>query len=157
MCCQMEAFPPGGPQGNGDDHGRKVRWLRRLNTLRCRSVVLGMGDGSMTTLTIADPDKEGMGEYLKSLPSRWLMRGKLCPTWLCKYDNVMMMLGWQCVDDVRMTISRWWQIDGVETVIYLAMSGTHRESLRDPSQALVGHSCTPYATVVFSNTLFSSH
>ena len=35
-----------------------------------RSVVLGMGDGSMTTLIIADPDKEGMGEYLKSLPSR---------------------------------------------------------------------------------------
>lgn len=35
-----------------------------------RSVVLGMGDGSMTTLTIADPEKEGIGEYLKSLPSR---------------------------------------------------------------------------------------
>ena len=35
-----------------------------------RSVVLGMGDGSMTTLTIADPEKEGIGEYLMSLPSR---------------------------------------------------------------------------------------
>ena len=35
-----------------------------------RSVVLGMGDGSMTTLTIADPEKEGIKEYLKSLPSR---------------------------------------------------------------------------------------
>jgi hypothetical protein len=32
--------------------------------------VLGMGDGSMTTLTIADPDKEGIRDYLKSLPSR---------------------------------------------------------------------------------------
>ena len=29
-----------------------------------------MGDGSMTTLTIADPEKEGIGDYLKSLPSR---------------------------------------------------------------------------------------
>ena len=29
-----------------------------------------MGDGSMTTLTIADPEKEGIGEYLKTLPSR---------------------------------------------------------------------------------------
>ena len=35
-----------------------------------RCVVLGMGDGSMTTLTIADPDKEGIRDYLKSLPSR---------------------------------------------------------------------------------------
>ena len=115
MCCQMEAFPPGGPQGNGNDHGRKVRRLRRRNTLRCRSVVLGMGDGSMTTLTIADPDKEGMGEYLKSLPSRWLMRGKLCPTWLCQLtmsswcrdDNVVMMLGWQYHDDGRLM---WWRL-----------------------------------------------
>ena len=30
-----------------------------------------MGDGSMTTLIIADPEKEGIVEYLKSLPSRW--------------------------------------------------------------------------------------
>merc|ERR1719270_2709820 len=35
-----------------------------------RSVVLGMDDGSMTTLTIADPDKPGITQYLKSLPSR---------------------------------------------------------------------------------------
>lgn len=35
-----------------------------------RSVVLGMGDGSMTTLTIADPDKQEITQYLKSLPSR---------------------------------------------------------------------------------------
>jgi len=35
-----------------------------------RSVVLGMGDGSMTTLTIADPEKPGMADFLKSLPSR---------------------------------------------------------------------------------------
>jgi len=35
-----------------------------------RSVVLGMGDGSMTTLTIADPEKQGIAEFLKSLPSR---------------------------------------------------------------------------------------
>ena len=33
-------------------------------------MVLGMGDGSMTTLTIADPEKEGIGEFLCSLPSR---------------------------------------------------------------------------------------
>ena len=39
-------------------------------TFLLRSVVLGMGDGSMTTLTIADPEKEGIGDYLKSLPSR---------------------------------------------------------------------------------------
>ena len=32
--------------------------------------MLGMGDGSMTTLSIADPEKEGIREYLKSLPSR---------------------------------------------------------------------------------------
>ena len=35
-----------------------------------RSVVLGMGDGSMTTITLADPDKEGMWEDLMSLLSR---------------------------------------------------------------------------------------
>ena len=35
-----------------------------------RCVVLGMGDGSMTTLTIADPEKEEIKEYLKDLPSR---------------------------------------------------------------------------------------
>lgn len=29
-----------------------------------------MGDGSMTTLTIADPTKSGITQYLKSLPSR---------------------------------------------------------------------------------------
>ena len=34
------------------------------------SVVLGMGDGSMTTLTIADPSKAGTREYLSQLPSR---------------------------------------------------------------------------------------
>jgi len=28
------------------------------------------GTGSMTTLTIADPDKEGIADFLKSLPSR---------------------------------------------------------------------------------------
>ena len=39
-------------------------------SLSLRSVVLGMGDGSMTTLTIADPEKPGITEYLKSLPSR---------------------------------------------------------------------------------------
>ena len=32
-----------------------------------RSVVLGMGDGSMMTLTIADPEKKGISEYLKSV------------------------------------------------------------------------------------------
>ena len=34
------------------------------------SVVLGMVDGSMTVLTIADPKKGNMSEYLKALPSR---------------------------------------------------------------------------------------
>ena len=29
-----------------------------------------MGDGSMMTLTIADPEKKGISEYLKTLPSR---------------------------------------------------------------------------------------
>ena len=44
--------------------------LEIQNTAICRCVVLGMGDGSMTTLTIADPEKEGIRDYLKSLPSR---------------------------------------------------------------------------------------
>jgi len=35
-----------------------------------RSVVLGMGDGSMTTLTIADPEIPGIADFLNSLPSR---------------------------------------------------------------------------------------
>ena len=34
------------------------------------SVVLGMTDGSLMVLTIADPKKENMSEYLKALPSR---------------------------------------------------------------------------------------
>ena len=38
------------------------------------TVVLGMGDGSMTTLTIADPNKSATKEYLSKLPSR--MRGQ---------------------------------------------------------------------------------
>ena len=38
------------------------------------SVVLGMVDGNLTVLTIADPKKGRMSEYLKSLPSR--NRGK---------------------------------------------------------------------------------
>ena len=40
------------------------------NNVLFRSVVLGMEDGSMTTLTIADPEKAGSTEYLKNLPSR---------------------------------------------------------------------------------------
>ena len=52
--------------------GRFDKGFMKEFTLSCaRSVVLGMGDGSMTTLTIADPEKEGIGDYLKSLPSRW--------------------------------------------------------------------------------------
>ena len=39
-----------------------------------RSVVLGMGDGSMTTLTIADPEKPGIADFLNSLPSRFLLK-----------------------------------------------------------------------------------
>ena len=34
------------------------------------SVVLGMVDGNLTVLTIADPKKPQMSEYLKALPSR---------------------------------------------------------------------------------------
>lgn len=34
------------------------------------SVVLGMMDGNLTVLTIADPKKGKMNEYLKALPSR---------------------------------------------------------------------------------------
>ena len=45
--------------------------MKEVALSSARSVVLGMGDGSMTTLTIADPEKEGIGDYLKSLPSRW--------------------------------------------------------------------------------------
>jgi len=35
-----------------------------------KSVALGMVDGSLTVLTIADPKKPGMTDYLKNLPSR---------------------------------------------------------------------------------------
>ena len=35
-----------------------------------KSIVLGMGDGSMTTLTIADPDNKDTKAYVNSLPSR---------------------------------------------------------------------------------------
>lgn len=34
------------------------------------SVVLGMVDGNLTVLTIADPKKPHMKDYLKDLPSR---------------------------------------------------------------------------------------
>ena len=34
------------------------------------NVALGMVDGNLTVLTIADPTKPGMIEYLKELPSR---------------------------------------------------------------------------------------
>ena len=34
------------------------------------SVVLGMVDGNLTVLTIADPKKPHMSEYLNALPSR---------------------------------------------------------------------------------------
>ena len=45
--------------------------LKCLETTRDgKSLVLGMGDGAITTLTIADPDKSDTKEYLKSLPSR---------------------------------------------------------------------------------------
>ena len=48
----------------------KKKFVKQIGLFHLRSVVLGMGDGSMTTLTIADPEKEGIGDYLKSLPSR---------------------------------------------------------------------------------------
>ena len=37
-----------------------------------RSVILGMGDGSMTTLTIADPLNKKTKDYINTLPSRVL-------------------------------------------------------------------------------------
>ena len=44
-----------------------------------RSVVLGMGDGSMTTLTIADPEKAGIADYLlNDLPSRYIWIHFVC-------------------------------------------------------------------------------
>ena len=47
-----------------------VAFAMQCSVLLHRSVVLGMGDGSMMTLTIADPEKKGISEYLKTLPSR---------------------------------------------------------------------------------------
>ena len=44
----------------------KVNNLTKIS----RSVVLGMGDGSMTTLTIAAPEIPGIADFLNSLPSR---------------------------------------------------------------------------------------
>ena len=45
--------------------------LKCMETTRDgRSLVLGMGDGAITTLTIADPAKSDTKDYLKSLPSR---------------------------------------------------------------------------------------
>ena len=37
------------------------------------SVVLGMVDGNLTVLTIADPKKPHMSEYLNALPSRCVL------------------------------------------------------------------------------------
>ena len=42
------------------------------STAEGRGLVLGCGDGSLTTLVIADPAHPGTGEYLASLPSRSL-------------------------------------------------------------------------------------
>ena len=39
-----------------------------------KSIVLGMGDGSMTTLTIADPKSPDTKSYLNSLPSRFVAK-----------------------------------------------------------------------------------
>ena len=45
------------------------------------SVVLGMVDGNLTVLTIADPKKPHMKQYLKELPSRYGKGdAKLCDT-----------------------------------------------------------------------------
>ena len=41
-----------------------------------RSIILGMGDGSMTTLTIADPNNKDTKNYLNNLPSRILRTQK---------------------------------------------------------------------------------
>ena len=41
-----------------------------------RSIILGMGDGSMTTLTIADPQNKETKNYLNNLPSRILRTQK---------------------------------------------------------------------------------
>ena len=51
--------------------GRFVKEFdKQIGLFHLRSVVQGMGDGSMAILTIADPDKEGIVDYLKSPPSR---------------------------------------------------------------------------------------
>ena len=42
---------------------------RLARSLTC-SIILGMMDGNLTVLTIADPKKGKMNEYLKALPSR---------------------------------------------------------------------------------------
>ena len=60
------------------DHFSEIDWINKMTPIVnllmfkiiFRTMVLGMGDGSMTTLTIADPDKSGITQYLKSLPSR---------------------------------------------------------------------------------------
>lgn len=49
--------------------------LRCLETTKDgRSLVLGMGDGAITTLTIADIAKSDSKEYIKNLPSRQGLR-----------------------------------------------------------------------------------
>jgi len=57
--------------------GAQIANFRVSADLKClettqdgRSLVLGMGDGAITTLTIADPKKKDTKDYLKSLPSR---------------------------------------------------------------------------------------
>ena len=35
-----------------------------------KSIALGMNDGNLTVLTIADPNKKHMIEYIRGLPSR---------------------------------------------------------------------------------------
>ena len=59
-----------GMETTTDGRSIKVIIFTVSSIIMFRCVVLGMGDGSMTTLTIADPEKEEINEYLKDLPSR---------------------------------------------------------------------------------------
>ena len=79
----IAAGRPFGRSGGGTGHRSPTtgcRWGRRCprqadlrglgTTGDGRSVVLGMGDGSLTTLAIADPAHPGTSTHLAQLPSR---------------------------------------------------------------------------------------
>ena len=49
------------------------------------NIVLGMVDGNLTVLTMADPIKPDMKEYLNQLPSRTACRGNRVKTWISDF------------------------------------------------------------------------